>query len=113
MDRRPYISFRDLLEGQTKHVKTILPLIFASVCVLVPSADSHAKKAVDPDEAYKNNCMRCHSAVRQYSPRMTATIVTHMHVRANLTEEDTQAILQYLTQNAPAKTNPSAPRRAR
>ena len=67
------------------------------------AADNTKKSTVDPDDAYKNNCMRCHSAVRQYSPRMTATIVMHMRVRANMTEEETQAILQYLADNTPVK----------
>jgi hypothetical protein len=58
------------------------------------------KTAVDPDSAYKSNCVRCHAAVQQYSPRKTTTIVTHMRVRANLTEEETLAILQYLQDNA-------------
>lgn len=89
-------------------MKSVLLLILACVCALPALANSHAKKSVDPDEAYKNNCMRCHSAVRQYSPRMTATIVNHMRVRANLTAEETQAILQYLTENTPAKTTPAA-----
>jgi len=88
-------------------MKNILQIILASVCALPALAGTDPKKAIDPDEAYKNNCMRCHSAVRQYSARMTATIVTHMRVRANLTEEETQAILQYLTENAPAKTTPA------
>jgi hypothetical protein len=65
----------------------------------------HKKTPVDPDDAYKNNCMRCHSAVQDFSPSKTATIVMHMRVRANLTEEEAQAILRYL-QDAPAK--PSA-----
>ena len=89
-------------------MKNILPIILVSICALPALAGTDKKKATDPDEAYKNNCMRCHSAVRQYSPRMTATIVNHMRVRANLTAEETQAILQYLTENAPAKTTPAA-----
>jgi hypothetical protein len=51
--------------------------------------------------------MRCHSAVRGYSPRMTKTIVNHMRVRADMTAEEAQAILQYLTENAPAKSVPA------
>ncbi len=61
------------------------------------------KTTVDPDGAYKNNCMRCHSAVQQYSPSKTATIVMHMRVRANLTEGEAQAILQYLQDSAGPK----------
>jgi len=68
------------------------------------AGNNSKKTTVDPDDAYKNNCMRCHSAVRQYSPRQTATIVMHMQVRANMTAEETQAILQYLADSAPART---------
>jgi hypothetical protein len=70
-------------------------------------AKPHSKKIIDPDVAYKNNCMRCHSAVRGYSPCMTKTIVNHMRVRANMTAEEAQAILQYLTENASAKSVPA------
>jgi hypothetical protein len=73
------------------------------VLALPPFAQSqHKKTQIDPDDAYKNNCMRCHAAVQDYSPAKTATIVMHMRVRANLTEEETQAILRYL-QDSPAK----------
>jgi hypothetical protein len=53
-------------------------------------------RRIDPDTAYKNNCMRCHASTQQYSPRMTKTIMMHMRVRANLTEDQAQAILKYL-----------------
>jgi hypothetical protein len=85
-----------------------LAFTLAFGCVLPVSAKDRPKKTVDPDDAYKNNCMRCHSAVRHYSPRMTATIVNHMRVRANMTEEETQAILEYLTESVPAKSTPVA-----
>jgi hypothetical protein len=52
--------------------------------------------------------MRCHASTQQYSPRMTKTIIMHMRVRANLTEDQAQAILEYLNGNSeaslPAKT---------
>jgi hypothetical protein len=88
-------------------MKNILVLALVCIGTLPVFARDHSRKSpVDPDDAYKNNCMRCHSAVRQYSPRMTATIVNHMRVRANLTAEETQAILQYLNEDAPAKPAP-------
>ena len=43
-------------------------------------------------------CTRCHSEVPPVSARRTKTIVRHMRVRANITAEEAQAILQYLTQ---------------
>ena len=70
------------------------------------AADSHsaqihskpAAKPIDGDAAYKANCIRCHVEVTKLSERMTATAMRHMRVRANLTDEETKAILKYLTQ---------------
>jgi mono/diheme cytochrome c family protein len=67
----------------------------------MPLFAQDGRRQVDPDEAYKNNCMRCHTSTQQYSPRKTKTIVMHMRVRANLTQEEAQAILEYLTDDAP------------
>lgn len=89
-----------------KHLLACLLLCLTALPVF--ATDNPRKTTVDPDDAYKNNCIRCHSAVRQYSPRMTATIVTHMRVRANMTAEETQAILQYLRDNSSAKPAPVA-----
>jgi hypothetical protein len=89
-----------------KKLLTLLLLCFCASPLL--AGDDLKKTAVDPDDAYKNNCMRCHAAVRQYSPRQTATVVRHMRVRANMTAEETQAVLQYLADSAPAKEVPSA-----
>jgi hypothetical protein len=44
------------------------------------------------------NCGRCHQAPHKIHPRMMATIVRHMRVRATLTDEDMKAILAYMTQ---------------
>ena len=71
----------------------LLPLL--SAC-LAQAADHKTHQAVDPDDAYKNNCMRCHAALPQYSPRMTKTIMMHMRVAANLPADEAQAILEYL-----------------
>lgn len=79
--------------------------IFLTALPLV-AGNKSTRAAVDPDDAYKNNCMRCHAAVRAYSPRMTATIVMHMRVRANMTAEESRAILQYLADSSPAQKAP-------
>ena len=89
-------------------MKKLLAISWLCISAAQAFGGSHSKKAVDPDDAYKNNCVRCHSAVRHYSPRMTATIVNHMRVRANMTAEETQAILRYLTESGPAKSSPAA-----
>jgi len=59
-----------------------------------------ASKFIDPDDAYKNNCLRCHASVQAYSPKKTETIVMHMRVRANLTDQESRAIVEYLQDNA-------------
>ncbi len=56
------------------------------------------KRGVDADLAYRANCSRCHVEPRKFSEGETATIMLHMRVRANLTEEETQAIVRYLSQ---------------
>jgi cytochrome c5 len=58
----------------------------------------HRMHMLSGDDAYKQNCTRCHSEVPPVSARRTKTIVRHMRVRANITAEEAQAILQYLTQ---------------
>lgn len=72
-------------------------LLFVALAVTFARAgDSTSHRSVDPDTAYKNNCMRCHASTQQYSPRMTKTIILHMRVRANLPEDQARAILEYL-----------------
>lgn len=66
---------------------------------LLPLSAQKSRHQIDPDDAYKNNCMRCHTSTPQYSPRKTKTIVEHMRIRANLTQEESQAILKYLTED--------------
>jgi hypothetical protein len=89
-----------------KSASTILLLLLCAPGLF--AGNNPKKTTVDPDDAYKDNCMRCHSAVRAYSPRQTATIIMHMRIRANMTTEETEAILQYLTDSASAK-NGSVP----
>jgi len=57
-----------------------------------------AMHAISGDDAYKQNCTRCHSEVPQRNTRATTTILRHMRVRANLTQDEAKAILEYLTQ---------------
>ena len=64
------------------------------------SAPVHNWKLPDgftPDEAYKDNCTRCHTEVPKMGPRRTRTVMNHMRVRANLTRDEAEAIYEYLT----------------
>ena len=75
--------------------------------VLVPVASHEQAQATitkkettafDPNDAYRSNCTRCHLAPRRFPERKMATIMRHMRVRANLTEEEAKGILRFLTQ---------------
>ena len=60
------------------------------------STSPKRRHAIDADEAYKNNCMRCHTELPQYSPRMSKTILMHMRVDGNIPGDEADAILEYL-----------------
>lgn len=59
---------------------------------------SDAAERLEGEKRFKANCGRCHAAPQKFPPRMMATIVRHMRVRATLTDEDMRLILNYMTQ---------------
>jgi mono/diheme cytochrome c family protein len=61
------------------------------------SADADAKR-VQGEQRFRTNCSRCHAAPHKFPPRMMATIVRHMRVRAMITDEDMRLVLFYMTQ---------------
>jgi hypothetical protein len=71
-----------------------------------PSSAPGASKAVhegtvsrfEGEKRYRANCGRCHMAPHKFPPRMMATIVRHMRVRATITDEDMRLILRYMTE---------------
>jgi cytochrome c5 len=50
------------------------------------------------EKTFHANCGRCHAAPQKFPPRMMATIVRHMRVRATITDEDMRLVLFYMTQ---------------
>ena len=67
------------------------------------SANVHEKMAdedtmrFEGEKRYSANCGRCHQPPHKLSPRMMATAVRHMRVRAMLSDEDMRYILWYMT----------------
>ena len=53
---------------------------------------------VEGEKRFRSNCGRCHTAPPKFPPRMMATIVRHMRVRATITEQDMHLILRYMTE---------------
>lgn len=74
------------------------PSAGASSAPIVRSAQDADAKRVEGEQRFKANCNRCHAAPHKFPPRMMATIVRHMRVRATITDEDMRLILFYMTQ---------------
>lgn len=53
---------------------------------------------LEGERRFRSNCARCHAAPPKFPPRMMATIVRHMRVRATLTDQDMHLILRYMTE---------------
>jgi cytochrome c5 len=69
----------------------------ATIPVVQNSAQADAMR-LEGEKRFHANCGRCHAAPQNFPPRMMATIVRHMRVRATITDEDMRLVLYYLTQ---------------
>ncbi len=54
--------------------------------------------AIEGEKRFHANCGRCHQPPHKFPPSVMATAILHMRVRANITDEDMQLILRYMTQ---------------
>jgi len=63
-----------------------------------PAKQDEDALLIDGQRRFHANCGRCHQAPHKFPPRMLATIVRHMRVRATITDEDMRVILHYMTQ---------------
>jgi mono/diheme cytochrome c family protein len=64
---------------------------------VVSTGDADAMR-VQGEQRFRANCSRCHAAPHKFPPRMMATIVRHMRVRATITDDDMRLVLFYMTQ---------------
>jgi mono/diheme cytochrome c family protein len=53
---------------------------------------------LEGEKRFHSNCSRCHANPVKFPPRMMATVIRHMRVRATLTDDDVRLILHYMTQ---------------
>jgi cytochrome c5 len=60
------------------------------------SAETNKTGADPGEQAFQENCGRCHNPPESLSPREVKAVLQHMRVRANLTAKDEQLILKYL-----------------
>jgi mono/diheme cytochrome c family protein len=72
--------------------------VSASASVQPTAAQTSAAIRVEGEKRFRTNCGRCHMPPHKFPPRMMATIVRHMRVRALITDEDMRYILAYMTE---------------
>jgi len=63
--------------------------------VQITDADS---MRVQGEQRFHANCGRCHATPQKFPPRVMATVIRHMRVRATITDADMRLILSYMTQ---------------
>lgn len=66
--------------------------------VVSPGSAQDENMHLEGEKRFRSNCARCHLAPPKFAPGMTATIVRHMRVRANITDEDMRLILRYMAE---------------
>ena len=64
---------------------------------VVRSSDTDTMR-IEGERRFRANCGRCHAAPQKFPPRMMATVLRHMRVRATITAEDRRLILFYMSQ---------------
>lgn len=77
-------------------------IITSSFCIALlawAGEKPRAPHAVDGEQVYRTNCTRCHNTPPALTERETKVVVQHMRVRANLTAEQADAVLQYLIED--------------
>ena len=69
----------------------------SSHTALVQIADADSIR-VQGEQRFHANCGRCHATPQKFPPRVMATVLRHMRVRATITDADMRLILSYMTQ---------------
>ena len=68
-----------------------------SAAPVVHSTDADSMR-LQGEQRFRANCGRCHAAPQKFPPRMMATVIRHMRVRATITDPDMRLVLVYMTQ---------------
>ncbi len=69
----------------------------ASAPLVARSYDADAMRD-QGEKRFRSNCGRCHAAPQKFPPRMMATVLRHMRVRATITDDDMRLVLFYMSQ---------------
>ena len=86
-----------LVDAPVAHAESPNARKDAATAPVVRSYDVDAMR-LQGELRYRANCGRCHAAPRKFPPRMMATVLRHMRVRATITDEDVRLVLFYMSQ---------------
>ena len=84
-------------------MKKIITLLIATATITAFAAITNScasmKSAESGRTIWSNNCMRCHNSPPSsaYTNEQWEVIGMHMQIRANLTNEDTKKVVEFLT----------------
>ena len=70
----------------------------SSTAAAASNAAEERALRMEGEKRFRTNCGRCHQAPHKFPPRVMATAIRHMRVRATITDEDMRLILRYMTQ---------------
>jgi len=76
----------------------VKPAVVKPAVVRPATVQTGAALRVEGEKRFRTNCGRCHMSPHKFPPRMMATIVRHMRVRALITDDDMRYILAYMTE---------------
>ena len=84
-----------------KTIKLFSLTAFAAVCIATiinGCATTEAIKENDGSVLWSENCMRCHNtpSPTDFNDSQWEVVGTHMKLRANLTEDETKKIIEFL-----------------
>jgi cytochrome c5 len=91
------LALGSLMNGPRAHAEEPSAKKEVASSQVVHSDDLDAMR-VQGELRYRANCGRCHAAPRKFPPRMMATVLRHMRVRATITDEDMRLVLFYMSQ---------------
>jgi hypothetical protein len=91
------LIFGLLFSGPCAHAEGPSPKKVVTSSTLVHNSDADTMR-LQGEQRYRANCARCHAAPQKFPPRMMATVLRHMRVRATITDEDMRLVLFYMSQ---------------
>lgn len=91
------LAVGSLFYATAVHAEGPFPKKDANTSPIVNSYSADTMR-VQGEQRYRANCSRCHAAPQKFPPRMMATVLRHMRVRATITDEDMRLVLFYMSQ---------------